>query len=498
MVTDALLPDGRVVMFDDGIVGADGAACFVSDPSGDGAHRRLPDGREFTIVNVPTCAPLTGAVTAPLPSIEPMPAVADLSLPWDEPSLDPVADLALARETHGDTFVVDSGGSRYLFVFSPAGVRSFYGLPESSASKGIADWQLLRRKLPDELFAGRRTFPHELFGRDDVVQYLGALDEAIGVSFDELGDAGELEVFAFTRRLGHRLGLACWAGEAPTSDARFDELIGALDALDASAAFVHPGDMAAVAQDEKRRERDALATAERLLADAVAAHDRGDRASSVLFGDIVDRWADLAEPERSRGIAGDVVLVHLGSMSNLFAALAWTIIHATQHPDIAARLADHEPGLAERCALESTRLAQRSIMMRAVTRPITVDDGEQSYEVAAGATIATLLPLTNCSAMAGLADYDPDRWQRRRLRDEADLPARELVTAFGHGSHTCPAQPFSLAAMSRSLTGLIDTFELRAPQRPPEPLAEQIGGVARGEEPCLMRYRRRQTTRTQR
>ena len=441
------------------------------------------------------CPPCKDQLLPLFPSIDPLPPIADVALPWDEPSLDPVADLAEARATYGDTFVVDSGGSRFLFLFSPVGVRSFYGLPESSASKGLADWQLLRRKLPDELFAGRRTFPHDLFKRDDVVQYLGALDQAITVSFDELGDAGDLEVFAFTRRLGHRLGLACWAGEQPTSDARFDELIAALDALDASAAFVHPGDMAAVAQRGKQRERVALQTAERLLADAVVAHDQGDRAANVLFGEIVDRWSDVAEPERSRGIAGDVVLVHLGSMSNLFAALAWTIIHATQDPAVADRLADHEPGLAERCALESTRLAQRSIMMRAVVRPITVDDGERTYEVAAGATVATLLPLTNCSAMAGLADYDPDRWQRRRLRDEADLPARELVTTFGHGSHTCPAQPFSLSAISRSLTRLIDTFELTGPERRPEPLAEQIGGVARGDQPCIVTYRTRAPAR---
>lgn len=121
-----------------------------------------------------------------------------------------------ARATHGDTFVVDSSGTRTLFLFSPVGVQSFYALPESSASKGIADWQLLRRKLPDELFAGRRTFPHDLFGRDDVRRYLDTLDRAIAVSFDELGDTGELEAFAFTRRLGHRLGLACWAGATPT------------------------------------------------------------------------------------------------------------------------------------------------------------------------------------------------------------------------------------------------------------------------------------------
>ena len=35
--------------------------------------------------------------------------------------------------------------------------------------------------------------------------------------------------------------------------------------------------------------------------------------------------------------------------------------------------------------------------------------------------------------------------------DPADLASPQLVTAFGHGKHTCPAQPFSLAAMSMAV-----------------------------------------------
>jgi hypothetical protein len=38
-------------------------------------------------------------------------------------------------------------------------------LPEEIASKGLADYQMLRRKLPDEIFAGRRTLPGSLFRR---------------------------------------------------------------------------------------------------------------------------------------------------------------------------------------------------------------------------------------------------------------------------------------------------------------------------------------------
>jgi len=105
--------------------------------------------------------------------------------------------------------------------------------------------------------------------------------------------------------------------------------------------------------------------------------------------------------------------------------------------------------------------------------------------------VATFLPLTNTSAAPGLDGYDPDRWHRRRLRDEAALAARELVTAFGHGKHSCPAQPFSLAAMTRSVTRLAQRYDLTPEFSDPRPVAGQIGGVARSEAPCPMHYRRR-------
>ena len=61
--------------------------------------------------------------------------------------------MPAARAPYGDTFVVHSGDDHYLFTFSPTGVESFYALPEEKASKGVADYLMLRRKLPDELFA---------------------------------------------------------------------------------------------------------------------------------------------------------------------------------------------------------------------------------------------------------------------------------------------------------------------------------------------------------
>jgi len=427
----------------------------------------------------------------PRPAVEPMPPVAeDCALPWDAPCEDPVRSLAGARRALGDTFVVDSGDDRYVFTFSPVGVASFYLLAEESASKGVADWRMLRRKLPDELFGGRRTLPHQLFGRDDVTRFLAEVDGALAATVDELGDRGATDVFGLTRRLGHRVGLASWGGPGATTGARFEALVGAFDALDGAEAFVHPDAMAAVAASGKADEVRALA----VVADQVGrsvAELPGEEASHPLFARVVAAWADVPDREAAAGVAGDVALLHVASMSNLSAALGWAFVDLLDHPVEAARVADGDRATAEACALESIRLAQRSIMSRYVLAPVTLDVGDAVHEVAPGATIATLLPLTNLSAAPGLADWDPGRWRGRRLADPAALAAVELVTAFGHGRHTCPAQPFSLAAMTRSLGTLLRTFTWEAGWTDrPVPVPAQIGGVARAAGPCPVTYRR--------
>jgi cytochrome P450 len=130
-------------------------------------------------------------------------------------------------------------------------------------------------------------------------------------------------------------------------------------------------------------------------------------------------------------------------------------------------------------------------MMRAVLTAAEVRDETTTYRVEPGVIVATLVPLTNSTAAPGLETYDPARWDRRRLRDVERLPARELVTTFGHGSHTCPAQPFSLAAMATVLTHIAEQYVVEPRFSSAEPLRGQIGGVARSAEPCLVAYRRR-------
>ena len=414
-------------------------------------------------------------------------------LPWDVSVADAVAAIAAARVRHGDTFAVHSGPDHYLFTFSPTGVESFYGLPEEKASKGVADYLMLRRKLPEDIFEGRRILPGTLFRRDDVAGYLTNLDRALAETTAELGSAGSVDVFDLTRRLGHRMGLASWAGPGSARGEPFERLARAFDTLDGSDAFVHPDAMAAVAASNKRAERSALDEVADIIADAVRRRDTDGTDDQTLFGRIVDAWRNELGAKRIRGIALDVALIHVASMSNLAAALGWALVDLLEHPAHLARVVTGDADLAQRCALESIRLAQRSIMSRTVLSAVLLDTGDVSYQVPPGWTIATLLPLLNTSAAPGLGHWDPDRWTRHRLTDEKALPSPTLVTAFGHGRHSCPAQPFSLSAMTATMTHLFGRYRMTPHWTThPRPVPAQIGGVARADGPCRLSYQTRE------
>jgi cytochrome P450 len=436
--------------------------------------------------------------THPVPN---PPCAEGIGLPWDVPVGDAVATIAAARARHGDTFVVQSGADHYLFTFSPAGVESFYALTEETASKAVADYLMLRRKLPDEIFVGRRTLPNTLFRRDEVAAYLANLDRALEQNSAELGPTGSADVFDLTRRLAHRMGLASWAGPGSAEGEAFERLVRAFDTLDGADAFVHPDRMAEVAATNKRAERAALDEVADRVAAAVCRYDTGHRDGQALFGRIVDAWTSESSEDpscRLRGIALDVALIHVASMSNLAAALGWALVDLLEHPAALERIrlgdnnsADTED-FARRSALESTRLAQRSIMTRTVLSSVLFDTGEVTYQVPPGWNIATLLPLLNTSVAPGMEQWDPDRWTGHRLNERDALPSPMLVTAFGHGRHSCPAQPFSLAAMTAATTQLLREYRMTPRWTShPLPVPAQIGGVARAAGPCPVDYARR-------
>ena len=419
----------------------------------------------------------------PLPQITPQPPVvrglprvgSGVPLLWD-----PTAFFARARRRQGDTFVTDAFGFRMLCVFSPEGVRSLYALEEKDASFGLATYSLIKFKMPEELLFGRRVTPHQLFGRELTETYVAALEEAMTAEIAGLGAAGTVEVFTAMRRVAHRLGLQSWGG--PAMAARLEELMPLLDAMDSAEAFVRPVQAFRTLATKQRHEKAALLEVERIVAEVLAA-----REPEGFLAQIAEAWEGAPDP--AVGIARDLALIHLGSLSNLYAALSWTLVNLLQRPGLLAQVRAGDDVLLEQCANESIRLAQRSITLRQVLRPVEVSDGLRSYRVEPGAFVTTMLSVLNTTAAPGLERFDPGHYSQRRLTVE--LPAKELVSTFGHRWHTCPASRFSVTAIRVAVRRLLDAYDLQPLFTEVRPRRQQIGGVARAAHPVRVRYRAR-------
>jgi cytochrome P450 len=419
----------------------------------------------------------------PAPIITPLPPVvrglprvgSGLELLWN-----PTAYFARARKRHGDTFVTDAFGFRLLCLFSPEGVKSLYALEEKHASFGLATYSLIKFKMPEELLFGRRVTPHQLFGRELTESYLSALGDAMSTEIAQLGKTGTFEIFTEMRRVAHRLGLQSWGG--PEIAARIEELSPLLDQIDSAEAFVRPVQAFRTAATKQRREKEAVARIDAIVAEVLATRQPGD----TFLDTIIEAWADTSGEERTQGIARDLVLIHVGALSNLYAALSWTLVNLLLRPVLLDQVRSGDDVLLEQCANESIRMAQRSITLRQVLRPVEVSDGERTYRAEPGSFITTMLSVTNTTAAPGLSVFEPAHYNGRKLA--VDLPAKELVSTFGHKWHTCPASRFSITAIRIAVRALLDAYDLEPLFTDAQPRKQQIGGVARAAKPVRVRY----------
>src|SRR5262249_25101320 len=129
--------------------------------------------------------------------------------------------------------------------------------------------------------------------------------------------------------------------------------------------------------------------------------------------------------------------------------------------------------------------------LRQVLSPLTLVLEAATYTLAPGVMLTTMLSVNNVCAAPGLAQFDPRHYEGRRLAKDVPLPARELVSTFGHGIHSCPAQRFSISAIRIAVRRLVERYDLQPRFTTAAPLPRQIGGVARAARPCVVAYARR-------
>jgi cytochrome P450 len=287
------------------------------------------------------------------------------------------------------------------------------------------------------------------------------------------------------------MGLASWGSPLATHPDRFESLTTAFDTLDSSESFVHPSKGFLTWATGKRREKAALKEIETIYAELLAERDKQPEANrnEGFFSELCSAWDDEDESTRASGIARDVMLVHMGSQSNLFAAMAWTLIHLLERPDLLASVRAGDDALLERVAHESIRLRQRSIVLRQILQPCVIEDEHAAYQLEPGLFLATMMSVTNVRGAENLDQFDIDNYAGPRFTRTKELPGRELVTTFGHGAHYCPAARFSTSAIRISVRTLIESFDLTPRFRNPQPRKRQIGGVARADRACRIGYK---------
>jgi cytochrome P450 len=423
----------------------------------------------------------------------------------------PTNFLTELRKEYGDTFLVDVFGYKLFCVFSPHGLRSLYAAAEDEASFGMATFDMLGFKTPLDIFmdADIDLF-YDLLQPDKVAAYVKDFSEVIAQVIASWGDNGEINVFDAIRTLEQRVGFKIWIGEEAMQDGIWQQLKAHFDVLSQENAFVSPQQTLETLTSGKAREKQAVAHIMALVGTIMTQRESSDTWPDDNFTFLYHRFKSDDPQVTLRKVTHNIINANQGFLSNLYAALCWSLINLKQHPDTQRRLeaeiaetrdkfgeSFHElqdaldsMRFCEQLLMESVRLAQRSITLRKVMKEIQFDCGNTVYTIQPGVYITTMLSVINTQTPE-LDRFDPDHYQGRRIDPRLIAQGKETISTFGHGSHACPAQKFSHNMCKVLLSLLLQQFEFSSPDAPVAPSSSQMGGVARADSEVIFHYSRK-------
>lgn len=427
-------------------------------------------------------------------------------------SQNPTRFLAQLRQEYGDTFLVDVFGYKLFCVFSPHGLKSLYAAAEDEASFGMATFDMLGFKTPLEIFmdADIDLF-YELLLPGKVAAYLDDFTCGIEQVLATWPDGGALNVFDALRTLEQRVGFRVWIGDEAARDGAWQEFKTHFDVLSQENAFVSPQQTLETLTSGKAREKQAVAAITTLVGDILMQRQGANHWPADNFTFLYHRFRSDDPQVTLRKLTHNLINANQGFLSNLYAALAWTLINLAQYPAAKQRLeaelvsvrsaygdnyrrsqqALDSMRFCEQLLMESVRLAQRSITLRKVMKEVQFDCGEAVYTIQPGVYITTMLSVINTQTPE-LARFDPDHYQGRKIDPTLIAHGKETVSTFGHGVHACPAQKFSHNMCKVLLSLLLEQFEFGTVTGPVEPSAAQMGGVARADCDVFLGFTRKQ------
>ena len=426
-------------------------------------------------------------------------------------SQSPTNFLTQMRKEYGDTFLVDVFGYKLFCVFSPAGLKSLYAAAEDEASFGMATFDMLGFKTPLDIFmdADIDLF-YDLLSPEKVAAYVSDFSDIITQVIASWADCGSIDVFEAIRTLEQRVGFKVWIGAEATQDGIWQQFKVQFDVLSQENAFVSPQQTLETLTTGKAKEKQAVAHIMALMGDIIARREAAQAWPDDTLTFLYQRFRSEDAQVTLRKVTHNVINANQGFLSNLYAALAWSLINLVQHADTRQRLeaeivatrarfgdnfhASQEAldsmRFCEQLLMESVRLAQRSITLRKVMREIPFDCGDTVYTIQPGVYITTMLSVINTQTPE-LARFDPDHYQGRKIDPKLIAHGKETISTFGHGKHACPAQKFSHNMCKVLLSLLLQQFEFSTPAVTIEPSSSQMGGVARSAVDVVLQYSRK-------
>jgi cytochrome P450 len=423
----------------------------------------------------------------------------------------PTNFLAALRREYGDTFLVDVFGYKLFCVFSPQGLKSLYAAAEDEASFGMATFDMLGFKTPLDIFmdADIHLF-YELLLPEKVAGYLHDFADGIAQVLAAWPDSGHLNVFDGLRTLEQRVGFRIWMGEEAAREGVWQQFKMHFDVLSQENAFVSPQQTLDTLTSGKAAEKQAVGAIMTLVDEILRQREEAGHWPADNFTFLYQRFLSDDAQVTLRKLTHNLINANQGFLSNLYAALAWSLINLMQHPDASQRLQDEvttartrfgddflrlqaaldSMRFCEQVLMESVRLAQRSITLRKVMKEMQFNVGGETYTLQPGVYITTMLSVTNTQTPE-LARFDPDHYHGRRIDPALVANGKETISTFGHGAHACPAQKFSHNMCKVLLALLLEQFEFGPLEMVAAPSPTQMGGVARAAQDVILRFRRK-------
>ncbi|WP_328405517.1 cytochrome P450 [Nocardia sp. NBC_00403] len=430
----------------------------------------------------------------------------------DEFRVDPLALMRRVRAECGDVGSFDLAGRRVIMLSGAEANEFFFRSGDEDLDQGAAypfmkpifgagvvfDASPERRKemLHNQALRGEQMRGHAATIEREVERMLA-----------RWGDAGEIDLLDFFAELTIYTSSACLIGTRfrDELDDRFARLYHDLERGTDALAYVDP--YAPIEsfrrRDEARRE---LVDLVQGIMDGRVANPPAHKTDRDMLDILITITDEHGNPRFSASeITGMFISMMFAGHHTTSGTAAWTVIELLRHPDLLTRVIDELDELYADGSEVSFAALRRIPQLEAVLKEtlrlhppliilMRVAKGEFEvcgHRIAEGDLVAATPAISNRipEDFPNPEDFDPDRYIDP---NQADIVNRWTWIPFGAGRHRCVGAAFALMQLKAIFSILLRDWEFEMAQPSDSYRNDHSKMVVQLQQPCTVRYRRRQ------